>query len=395
MMRRTVRATALSFLIAALTAAPLLRAAERIEGPAKPDRGESLAREARAGIQRALKYLEARQLPDGSWARHPAITGLVVTAMIRSGLDAYGPRSKPVTAGLEFIRRFAKKDGGIYDEYHANYTTSICLMALHEAGRPEDKETVRAARRFLLGLQADESEDIARTDPRYGGWGYEPQARPGMHKPDLSNLQWAIEALKVTEAVERPDRPGGAEQPGQSTALAYDKALTFLARCQNLKAVNDRPWAGNDGGFVYSPVESKAGETDDGKGLRSYGGMTYAGLKSMIYARLDPNDRRVRAAYDWIRSHWTLETNPELEAQGLFYYYQTMAKALDACGREIIVDTDGRRHDWRTELTRKLLSIQKGDGSWVNENARWMESIPELVTAYTVLALEATLSGWD
>ncbi len=49
---------------------------------------------------------------------------------------------------------------------------------------------------------------------------------------------------------------------------------------------------------------------------------------------------------------------------------------------------NGKEADWRKDLGEKLLATQKPDGSWVNENGRWMESNPVLVTAYTVLSLE-------
>ncbi len=65
---------------------------------------------------------------------------------------------------------------------------------------------------------------------------------------------------------------------------------------------NDQAWAGkiNDGGFMYTAAnggQSVAGKTDGG-GLRSYASMTYAGLKSMIYAGLTRDDPRVKAAID-------------------------------------------------------------------------------------------------
>jgi squalene-hopene/tetraprenyl-beta-curcumene cyclase len=43
--------------------------------------------------------------------------------------------------------------------------------------------------------------------------------------------------------------------------------------------------------------------------------------------------------------------------------------------------------DWHKQLAGELLSHQREDGSWVNENGRWMESNPVLVTSYIVLAL--------
>jgi len=122
--------------------------------------------------------------------------------------------------------------------------------------------------------------------------------------------------------------------------------------------------------------------------------MTYAGLKSMIYARLSRNDPRVAAAWNWVCRHWSVTENPGIGQQGLFYYYLTMARALNAVGQDVIVDADGARHDWRMELTGQLLKVQRADGSWANENGRWMEQIPELVTAYGILALEHCARTW-
>jgi squalene-hopene/tetraprenyl-beta-curcumene cyclase len=71
-----------------------------------------------------------------------------------------------------------------------------------------------------------------------------------------------------------------------------------------------------------------------------------------------------------------------------------MAKALNAYGNEEVVEPGGERHDWRKELVDHLLKIQRADGSWVNPNGRWMESIPELVTGYSILAIEQATQGW-
>ena len=77
----------------------------------------------------------------------------------------------------------------------------------------------------------------------------------------------------------------------------------------------------------------------DGKRIvRSYGSMTYAGLKSMIYCGLTKDDPRVKAAWNWIRKNWTLDINPGMQfsnpkdpkagESGLYYYYHTLARAL-------------------------------------------------------------------
>ncbi|MFO0941095.1 MAG: hypothetical protein U0930_10035 [Pirellulales bacterium] len=122
-------------------------------------------------------------------------------------------------------------------------------------------------------------------------------------------------------------------------------------------------------------------------GLRSYGSMTYAGLKSMIYAGVSKDDPRVKAATKFLQQNYDLNSNPGVGQQGLFYYYHTMAKALNAVGGDSFKDAKGQDHAWKAELRAKLKSLQKEDGSWVNETTRWMEGDPNLVSAYALLAL--------
>jgi len=196
----------------------------------------------------------------------------------------------------------------------------------------------------------------------------------------------------------------GAGVSGNDPAIR--RALRFVARVQNRSESNPSLWAqegSNDGGFVYAPAisgnldrgESKAGPGPGGRGLRSYGSMTYVGFKSMLYADIDRNDPRVRAAFGWIRRHWRLDSNPNMprirSRQGLYYYYHVFAKALRAWGQPIITDDSGKEHNWRHELIDALGKRVRPDGSWVNDADRWHEGSATLVTAYSVLALQEAL----
>ena len=67
------------------------------------------------------------------------------------------------------------------------------------------------------------------------------------------------------------------------------------------------------------------------------------------------------------------------------------SKALDALGEDSFTDASGTRHAWRSELADALIARQQADGSWVNENPRWMEGDPNLVTSYALLALAPCL----
>ncbi|TXT25556.1 MAG: squalene-hopene cyclase [Planctomycetota bacterium] len=170
-------------------------------------------------------------------------------------------------------------------------------------------------------------------------------------------------------------------------------ALVFVSRCQNLESeFNTTEFATkvNDGGFYYTPAaggSSMAGKNADG-GLRSYASMTYAGLKSMLYAGLTKDDKRVKAALDWLRKFYSVEQNPGLDQQGLYYYYHTFARTLTTLDADLFEDAKGEKHDWRRELTDALAKRQKENGSWVNAADRWLEGDPNLTTAYSLMALK-------
>jgi squalene-hopene/tetraprenyl-beta-curcumene cyclase len=122
--------------------------------------------------------------------------------------------------------------------------------------------------------------------------------------------------------------------------------------------------------------------------------MTYAGLKSFIYAGLKRDDPRVRAAWQWIQSNWTLsenpgmrQANPEQATNGLYYYLHTTARALHEFGQPWVTDSTGQSHDWRVEFIETATALQQPDGGWSGD-ARWMENNPVLVTSYMVLALQ-------
>ena len=178
----------------------------------------------------------------------------------------------------------------------------------------------------------------------------------------------------------------------------WKRAVEFLNRCQNRSESNDLTkelekegiTRADDGGFTYTPKASKPNEGPGGdpkKGLRSYGSMTYAGLKSFIYANVKKDDARVQAAYAWIQKHYSLDENPEMGAQGLYYYYHTFAKSLDAYGEGTLTDASGTKHRWAEELVEKLGDLQKDDGSWTNDKDRWFEGHSPLVTSYCLRSL--------
>jgi squalene-hopene/tetraprenyl-beta-curcumene cyclase len=335
--------------------------------------------EVKAVVDPAIKFLATKQNEDGSLfpkGGGPGITALAVAAAVRHG---YGPDNPFVAKGLKYLEGNIKPDGGVYSQGLATYTTCLAIVAFKEsnAGGKYDK-VIENAGKFVRSLQY--GEGIDPKDVRFGGVGY---GKPGgKDRPDLSNTQFLVEALTTAGAPK--DDP------------AIQRALTFVSRSQNLPGeFNDQPFAAktsdeDKGGFVYNPLEQSNEKSDKrtaAGGLRSEGGMTYAGLKSFLYAGVSKDDVRVKAAIAWVRRNYTLSENPGQGQAGVFYYYHTFAKAMDALGEDPFEDAKGVKHDWRAELLAELKKRQKPDGSWANENGAFLENVPELATAFAVLAL--------
>ncbi|RMH13258.1 MAG: hypothetical protein D6695_04495, partial [Planctomycetota bacterium] len=361
---------------------------------------------ARPIIDRAIAYLRAHQDGEsGGWAHRsdgpdlPAITGLVVTGLLEDPrIDQNDPA---VRRGVAYMLSFRKPDGTIHDGLLPSYNTAICLSTLARVHTCDAADAIEAGQEAIRAMQWQSSirpgaqaynEPVSRDHPYFGGIGY------GKHgRPDLSNLGFALEALHDT-GVSANDE-------------AFQRALTFLARTQMVDAVNDMQYAdgSRQGGFIYATVpnaesvdgragQSMAGlveeEMEDGtrvSRLRAYGSMSYVGFKSLIYADLPRDDLRVRSALGWIERNYTLDENPGMGDEGRYYYYVSMARALDAWGSPTlrVYGPEGslREVDWREDLIDAIGALQEPDGSFRVLNDRWMENNKVLITAYALIAL--------
>lgn len=372
--------------------------------------------EARRMADKAAAWLLTQQDPaTGGWLvppadadrpEYPAITALALNALLLN--DDIDPTDPAILQAAKHLLNAQQPDGGIYDTVLPNYNTSIALSALAEVDLPQSRDAIDRGQAFLRklqwsdadgGLAGDEAPDQVQPEhPFYGGAGY------GHHgRPDMSNLTTMLQAMHDTGV--SPDD------------VSFQRALRFMERCQMLDEVNDMPYAdgSHQGGFIYATApnaaalsvdgglgQSQAGEIeetlDDGtkvSRLRAYGSMTYAGFKSYIYADLPRDDIRVTAALDWIKRNYTVEENPGLGKQGLYYYLVTFARALDAWGQPTLdIPTDDgttELHDWANDLVDRLAELQNEDGSFEIVHQRWMEDQPVLITSYALIALEHAL----
>ena len=345
----------------------------------------SLQEEMKQAIARGNAWLAKQQKPEGHWddPELPAFTALALTAAVRDPNLKGAERPAHIKTGFTWLLSNQKEDGGIYNRGLTVYNTATSVTALASAGDEAYEAAIVRARKHLINNQWDTGVKGKVDGDNDGGIGYGSKN----DRSDMSNTYLAMEALALSKKVIEDGKHG--DQPD----LDWGAAVSFLSRCQNLKETN--PNANEDpkekGGFIYGPNESKvaAEPGPDGKvPLRAYGSMSYAGLLSLIYAQVSADDPRVTAVKEWLGKNYTLDENPGVGAQGLYYYYNTMSKALAAAGIDKLPLENGKMVDWRKDLCERLLSKQREDGSWLNDNGRWMESNPVLVTAYTVMALE-------
>jgi squalene-hopene/tetraprenyl-beta-curcumene cyclase len=370
-----------------------------------------VAAKGEAALTKGAAWLRGLQGEDGGWGdpeiKQPASVGF--TAMAVSALVGATPRSTRdsdtgLSKGLAYLVKNQKENGSIWSmESYVTYETSAAVAALAAARRSEHRAALVRARDHLAQSQITADPK----DPSYGGF---PYASKKPQPADLSNLQFAVDAL------------ARGELPADSPV--WQRVQAYLKRVQNWSETNtgsievregDEPRtvvSGDDGGGVYGPGMSKADMKKRSDGtweLRSYGSMTYALLKCLLLSGVDPKDPRVLAALAWLASHWTLEKNPGFEEakdpakasqQGYYYFLFTAARTLalyeKATAKPLVVrDADGNVHDWRKELVERLAALQGGAGSWKNPVDRWNEGSSVLVTAYAMQAMAIALGRAD
>jgi len=348
----------------------------------------SLANEVNASMNRSLKWLASHQKDDGSWSDNnfPALTALPVWALSNS---TYPDKDKIIAKGVKYILSCVHENGGIYKDVKgrkggglSNYNTAICMTALHATGDPALIPVIRNARKFIAGSQHFGDDQYT------GGFGYDRDT--DRKYTDMLNSYYAIEAMARTASVE-DTRPKNEKR----VDIDWKNTVKYIERMQN------KPESGDDnsGGFYYNPSDPKAGTSTNSTGtvvFRSYGSITYAGMLALIYADVSREDVRVKSAFDWARKHWTLEENPGMGANGQYFFYEILSKALSAFGANAIPLKDGSMINWKVEMAKKLVSLQKtdagtGEGFWENTQARYWEGDPVLVTSYSLLALESAL----
>ena len=326
-------------------------------------------------LDNGAEYLLSKQHPDGYWSdrQMPALTALPLWALSGYG-QSKGDRSRireSCEKAAKYVLGCQRADGGFYvpkpgrgGSGLGNYNTSVCLSALYDS-RLAPVSAMLKAREYIAASQ------LVGDDTMAGGFGYDRLSR--RRYADLSNTSYALSAMSRTASLEEL-RTGG-----KRVDVDWQQAIAFVERLQK-KTGEDK------GGAAYNDRIPQGGVSTNQAGkvhLRAYGSMSYAAVLSMCSAKLDRGDPRVRNALEYCSKYWTVEENPGMGSQGLYYYFDIIARALSAAKVE---EVGG--HRWKDELAAKVISMQKPDGSWSNDNNRFWESDPVLCTSFAMLVLE-------
>ncbi len=346
-------------------------------------RAQELVQKTTEALKSGAEFLLLNQNADGSFGKNPspAVAALCAIALADAPIDEK-KRQDAIDKAMDYVLKFVKDDGSVRgepgrhfiffsDAGYPTYTTAVALLAMHTFKKPEYVPMMRAAREYLKTVQVEDGDN-----KHFGGYTY---GKGG--KADMSNTAWAAEALHYTEYLDKEPYRKKDEKTKKSNKELWNAMDEFLKESQNLTEdgkTNEKL----DGGFGYRP------ET-----LVSSGSMTYAGLKSMIYAKVEKNDPRVKSVLSFVKKNYTVDENPGQERKGYFYYLQTMGKALDALGIDEITLANGEKRNWRKDLAQQLLDMQTSTGAWVNVDGRYQESDQLLVTAYSMITLKFAVKG--
>jgi serine/threonine protein kinase len=284
--------------------------------------GEQVDRSIRDGV----RFLEAQQLPDGSWedANKQAVTGttsLVMLALLSAGEK---PDSRPVRKALGFLRRFGPEQ--------LNSTYAIALQTMVFAAAEPERDTLRIAANviWLQAAQLREGDPV----PWPGSWTYSSskRAQPG----DNSNTQYAL--LGLNAAAE-------AGVPVKDEVWALARA--YWERCQK----KDGSWA-----YTLDSAASNASMTCAGisslviTGLKRYQSLESLQEKTIVDCGMGGVSIPLQRAVDWQASHFYVGQNYGLGQQWKFYYLYGLERAGRLAGIRFFGE-----HDWYREGAEQLV----------------------------------------
>jgi len=303
-------------------------------------------------INRGRQYLISQQAKDGSWMASPGglgefkngTTGLAILALLNSGVKE---DDESIVKGLKYLRSI-RDDQLEATSRQKPYELSLMLQAL-AAVKGKDPGRIAKLADILVAYQKSN-----------GGWRYEPPSGPGDTEWDNSVNQFALLGLR------------------EAAMKGYTVDQKVWLKAQDLFLQSQLGNVDGPGGAGWSYQSS------DG----AYGGMTVAGLSSLIITSSmlqaddnvgpdgrinccaptgDPRVRKaIKAAERWMATRFSVRDNPDRSN----YFYLYYLYGLERAGRFAGIRFFGE-HDWYREGASFLVTIQNPrTGSFAIPTAR-------------------------
>ena len=297
-------------------------------GNASESHAEIDAAAVQRSIDRGIAYLRKTQNDRGGWEEYGGqscgLSSLCTMALLNAGVSRDDP---DIVRAMRYLRNIEPKE---------TYSVSLQTLVYCQLGAAGDLPRIRRNVEWLI-----RSQKQSGTPDRIGSWDY----GGGRGSGDPSNAQFALLAL------------GAAQDRGiQIDAQVFQRSHDYWINRQQ-----------PEGGWAY------------GRGRRTSGSMTCAGIASIIISgnRLgnDADARQIRccdgqsgdqdaieAGLGWLARNFTLQVNPGGEAMTKFYFMYALERVGRLSGRRFIGD-----HDWYREGAEHLVALQdEFQGFWSN-----------------------------
>ncbi len=333
---------------------------------------EVTAEQVRNAIDRGVHYLKNEQRGDGSWGDSidpSGITSLCTLALLNAGIE---PSDEPIQKALAYLRNIEPTQTFPY----ATYTVSLQTMVFARAEPERDLPLIRRNVEWLEGAQI-------HSGWYQGAWSYfgRKAGSGGDETGDNSNSQFALLALYEAQRV-------GVLAGDQTWLLAKQ----YWAKCQNK----------DDGSWGYKR------EIPNGTGS-----MTCAGITSLAIAcdraemsdvqvvddrieccaprKADNDDAfdRIDRGVEWLGHNFSVRHNPGSFANWLYYLYGLERTGRLTARRFLPLSSkpgQPARADWYREGAEYLIQTQDAMSGFWTGKASW-EAKPVIGTCFALLFL--------
>lgn len=347
----------------------------RTRGSGAPTPAGVVGPETEEAIERGLRFLASRQLPDGHWSLQghgepvllrsdTAATGLCLLAFQGAGYTHLQHQySNVVSNGLRAMLAMQQPDGNLYrredavsDQNVAFYSHGIAALALCEAFGMTGDESLRkpaqAAINYIVNTQHKDR----------GGWRYQPQV-----SSDTSVSGWMMMALKSGELAGLdvpPSTYAGIDRWLDSASLGRDRA--------------DR--------YRYNPFAPDTPSQRHGRDITP--SMTAVAILMRMYAGWRRETPDMQSAADYLAKYPPAIGDAKTPYRDTYYWYYATQVMFHMGGKHW--------DDWNQKLKPILIDgqIKSGpeEGSWDPKNPvpdRWSIHAGRLyLTTMNLLSLE-------